>query len=190
MSSILITAPAAEPLALDEARVFVRADTHDDDELIASLIAAARQHVEMQTRRALITQSWRLTLDAWPADGRIRVSPGPLQALTAARVYDAAGETANLDLQGFVPALGKSALAFVPWAMTQPGRAAAGIELDVRVGYGDTAAQVPEPLRQAMRLLMAHWYENRGLIVPGAMSLAALPATVAALLAPYRMVSL
>ena len=67
---------------------------------------------------------------------------------------------------------------------------AAGIALDVTVGYGDTALDVPEPLRQAMRLLIAHWYENRGLVVTGAMSLAALPATVAALIAPYRMVSL
>ena len=57
------------------------------------------------------------------------------------------------------------------------------------VGYGDAAIDVPEPLRQAIRLLVAHWYENRGLIVPAA-SIAVLPATVAALIAPYRMLSL
>jgi uncharacterized phiE125 gp8 family phage protein len=70
---MILTAPVAEPLALDEARAFLRADTNDDDELIASLIAAARTHVEALTRRALITQGWRLTLDAWPADGRRRL---------------------------------------------------------------------------------------------------------------------
>jgi uncharacterized phiE125 gp8 family phage protein len=178
MSSILLTAPAAEPLALDEARAFLRLDTHDDDEIVVALIAAARLHIETQTRRALITQGWRLTLDAWPADGRIAVRPGPLRDLTAARVTDLAGNATALDLQHFVPDLGACELVVAPWAVMQPTRLAAGIALDV-----------PEPLRQAMRLLIAHWYENRGLVVTGAMSLAALPATVAALLAPYRMVS-
>ena len=50
-------------------------------------------------------------------------------------------------------------------------------------------ADVPEPLRQAIRLLVAHWYENRGLIAVGGQT-AVLPATVAALIAPYRMLSL
>ena len=190
MSSILLSAPAAEPLALDDVRAFLRADTNADDELIASLIVAARTHVETLTRRALITQGWRLSLDCWPADGRIPVRPGPLRVLTAARVYDVAGNATALDLQHFVPDLAACELAVAPWALMQPTRLTAGIELDVTVGYGDTGADVPEPLRQALRLLVAHWYENRGLIVSGAMSLASLPATVATLTAPYRMVSL
>jgi uncharacterized phiE125 gp8 family phage protein len=185
MSSILLTAPAAEPLALDETRAFLRLDTHDDDETIAALVAAARQHVETETRRALITQGWRLTLDAWPAEGRIRVAPGPLRELTAARVYDLAGNATALDLQHFVPDPGACELVVAPWALMQPTQLAAGIALDVTVGYGDTALDVPEPLRQAMRLLIAHWYENRGLAA-GLTS----PARVAALIAPYRMVSL
>ena len=189
MSSILLTAPTAEPLALDEARAFLRADTNDDDELIASLIAAARGHVETQTRRALITQGWRLTLDAWPVSGRVEVRPAPLQALTAARIYDAGGNAQALDLQSFVPALAGTALAFVPWAVPAPSRIASGIELDLRVGYGGTAVLVPEPLRQSIRLLIAHWYENRGLAAIGHET-AELPATVAALIAPYRMLSL
>lgn len=190
MSSILLTAPAAEPLALDDARAFLRVDAHDDDELIAALIAAARLAVETQTRRALITQSWRLALDCWPADGRIPVRPGPLRELTAARVYDLVNNSYTVDLQHFVPASGACELVVMPWALMQPTRIAAGIELDLTVGYGDAPDDVPEPLRQAMRILVAHWYENRGLIVPGAMRLAALPATAAALIAPYRMVSL
>lgn len=190
MSSILLTAPAAEPLALDEARAFLRVDTHDDDETIAGLIAAARLAVETQTRRALMTQGWRLALDRWPADGRIAVRPGPLRELTAARVYDAVGNAAALDLQHFVPDLGASELVIAPWALMQSARPAAGIELDVTVGYGDTASDVPEPLRQAMRILTAHWYDNRGLVAANTTSVALLPAAFAALIAPYRMVSL
>ena len=35
------------------------------------------------------------------------------------------------------------------WALPQPGHLAAGIELDVTVGFGEAAIDVPEPLRQA-----------------------------------------
>jgi uncharacterized phiE125 gp8 family phage protein len=40
MSSLLLTAPAVEPLSLAEARAFLRVETADDDDLIRALIAA------------------------------------------------------------------------------------------------------------------------------------------------------
>jgi uncharacterized phiE125 gp8 family phage protein len=188
MSAILLTAPAVEPVSLAEAKAFLRVEHNDDDDVIEALASASRIHVETQTRRALVTQSWRLAFDAWPPDGRVPVVPGPLQELTAARVYDFNGTALAVDVQAFVPDIGASALAFAPWAVPSPGRLAAGIELDVVVGYGDAAADVPEPLRQAIRLLNAHWYENRGLAALGTVTV--LPTTVAALIAPYRMLSL
>ena len=186
MSSLLLTAPAIEPLSLAEAKAFLRVETGDDDDVISALIAGSRIHVEAQTRRALITQSWRLSFDAWPRDGRLTVLPAPLQALAATRVYDFDNNAQALDTAAFVLDRGASALIFAPWALPAPGRVAAGIELDVTTGFGDAAIDVPEPLRQAIRLLVAHWYENRGLVGSGAV----LPQTVAALLAPYRMLSL
>jgi uncharacterized phiE125 gp8 family phage protein len=188
MSSLLLSAPAVEPVTLDETRDFLRVEHNDDDEVIAALTAGARIHIETQTRRALITQDWRLTRDAWPADGRIAVLPAPLQSLIAVRVTDFEGNTHDVDLQAFVSDLGASALVFAPWALSAPGQIAAGIALAVRVGYGDAAIDVPEALRQAIRLLAAHWYDNRGLVASG--TIAALPASVSALIAPYRMVSL
>lgn len=188
MSAILLTAPAVEPVSLAEAKAFLRVEHNDDDDLIGALAAGSRIHVEAQTRRALVTQSWRIALDCWPEDGRVRVVPAPLKELTAARVYDVDGHAQAVDLQAFVPDLGSSALAFAPWALPQPDRIAAGIELDVTVGYGDAAVDVPEPLRQAIRLLVGHWYENRGLAALGTVTV--LPTTVAALIAPYRMLSL
>ena len=188
MSSLLLTAPAVEPLSLAEAKAFLRVETSDDDDVISALIAGSRIHVEAQMRRALITQSWRLAIDAWPDDGRLTVLPAPLQALSAARVYDFDNVAHAVDTAAFVLDKGASALIFAPWALPAPGRVAAGIELDVTVGYGDAAVDVPEALRQAIRLLVAHWYENRGLTAAGTAFVS--PQTVAALIAPYRMLSL
>jgi uncharacterized phiE125 gp8 family phage protein len=188
MSSILLIPPAAEPLTLAEARGFLRVETDEDDALIAALVAAARLHVEAQTGLALITQSWRMVLDRWPECGRIAVRPAPLRSVTAARVYDRDGHALAVDPQGFVPDLAAMMLAFVPWAMPLPTRIAAGIEIDVVVGFSDAASNVPEPLRHAIRLLVAHWYENRGVVAADAR--ATVPSTVAALLGPYRRLSL
>jgi uncharacterized phiE125 gp8 family phage protein len=184
----LLTPPAAEPLSLAEAKTFLRVETADDDPLIAAFIAAARLHVEAQTGLALVTQSWRMVLDCWPANGRIAVRPAPLQALAAARVFDFDGEARVIDLQSFVPDASASTLAFIPCALPMPTRIAAGIELDFTAGFGDAASDVPEPLRQAIRFLVAHWHENRA-VVAGA-EVAPVPPNAAALMGPYRRLAL
>ncbi len=189
MSSKLLTGPAVEPVSLAEAKAHLRVEHDDEDAAILALIAGARVHIESQTRRALITQTWRLVRDAWPVDGRIAVLPAPLQQLVAARLVMRDGGVQTLDLDRFtIDKAGAPAIvAFTPGTMPRSDRPAAGIELDVEVGYGDAAADAPEPLRQAILHLVAHWYENRG--VTGA-RVAVLPLAVGALIAPYRVLAL
>ena len=191
MPSILLSGPAVEPITLAEAKQFIRVEHNDDDDIITALIAGARIHVETQTRRALITQSWRLTRDVWPELGCVPVLPVPLRTLDAARVYRSDGSTQAIDVAAF--AVDKIAaparLAFTRGALPAPERAVAGIEIDVTCGYGNAAANVPEPLRQAIRLLVGHWYENRGLVALGH-EIAVLPQSAAALIAPYRVLAL
>lgn len=74
------------------------------------------------------------------------------------------------------------------WSLPLPGRSVAGIELDIEVGYG-AAGDVPPRLLQAIRMLVAHWYENRGLIAIGS-SVAMMPASVNAMIASHRVLSL
>jgi uncharacterized phiE125 gp8 family phage protein len=187
MPSILLSVPLVEPVTLDEAKAYLRVEHDDDDDVIAALIAGARVHVEAQTRRALITQSWRLIRDAWPGNGHLVVLPAPLQALTAVRVYRLDGSTQTIDPLAFVvdTASAPGRVSFASGAPPAPGRPIGGIEFDIDVGYGDEPADVPADLRQAIRTLVAHWYENRGIIALGE-SVAMLPEQVAALLAPSR----
>src|SRR3954470_3436284 len=133
MSSILLTPPAVEPVTLAEAKAYLRVDNDDDDAVISALIAGARGHIESQTRRALITQTWQVVRDVWPGDGRIAVLPSPLRQITAARVYRLDGSTQTLDLQAFVSdfAATPAIISFLTWSLPVPGRPAAGIEIDV-----------------------------------------------------------
>jgi uncharacterized phiE125 gp8 family phage protein len=190
MSSILLSPPPIEPVSLAEAKAYLRVEHNDDDDVIAALIAGARVHIEALTRRALITQSWRLIRDEWPADGRIAVTPVPLREVLAARVYKLDGSPQAIDTAAFVAdmASAPAVLGFTLGAVPSPGRTVGGIEIDVEVGYGDAASDVPLPLRQALRMLLAHWYENRGLL--GENGFVPLPQGAAALLAPYRVLTL
>ena len=186
MNPILIAGPAVEPVAVAEMRAFLRLDDAAEDDLVSALIGAARRCVEASAGRILISQAWRLHLDGWPADRVVNVPLSPLIAVDAVRVFDAAG----------VPAVVLSALysteaacdpprIILDAAIPVPGHARQGIEIDIRVGYGASAESVPEPLRHAIRMLAARWFESRG-----DDAAAAPPPDVLALIAPFRRVRL
>lgn len=187
MAAILIEAPAIEPLTLEEAKSFLRVEHSADDDLIVSLIKVARCEVESAARRALITQGWRIALDGWPVSSRIVSPVSPLRAITAARVRAADGDASDIDLSAFTldTISSPGVIEFDRGLVTEPGQPIAGIEIEITAGYGETSASVPEPLRQAMRLLIARYYEQRDRIAGDK-----LPETVAALIAPYRVLLL
>ena len=188
MTSILLSGPAQEPVTLGDAKAFLRVEHDADDDVIAALIVGARIHIEAQTRRALMTQTWRVVRDGWPPDGRIAAMPVPLRQLMAARVYKADGTTQTIAVEAFTldKASAPSVISY-SGAMPVPGRPVAGIELDIECGYGAEPSDVSAPLRQAIRMMVAHWYENRG-VTGDARSL--LPQGVSSLIAPFRVLSL
>lgn len=61
----LITAPALEPVTLQEAKNQLRLETADDDVLVAALVKAARERVEEDTSRGLVTQTWELVQNSF-----------------------------------------------------------------------------------------------------------------------------
>jgi uncharacterized phiE125 gp8 family phage protein len=187
MAAILIEAPASEPISLADANNYLRVQHDADDALIASMISSARSQVESRTRRALMTQSWRIVLDRWPSSGAVASPVSPLREIVAARVRDETGEPQALDTDIFIPNTASSSglIAFDASRVIHPIPNLAGIEIDIEAGYG-AAADIPAPLVQAIRLLLARAYEYRG----QGERIDTLPDGIAELLAPYRVVSL
>jgi uncharacterized phiE125 gp8 family phage protein len=100
------------------------------------------------------------------------------------RVIDSTGAVALLGEADYQaePADGSVRLfAFVP--------AEARIEIDYTAGYGTSGSDVPQPLRQAMRMLVTHWYEHRSCVVMGETSTAT-PHGFRELVTPYRRLGL
>lgn len=186
MRPMLIGAPAIEPVSLADAKSWLREDGAEEDQLIQTLIVAARMTLEAYTRRFFVTQSWRLVFDCWPdsvaSKATLYIPFAPFEAATAIRVFDAndAAQTVNAASYRAPPSNDGGRISFAS-APPAPGRATDGIEIDFNVGYGALASNVPQPLRQAILALVAHWREHRGDDGDDA-----LPKTVAQLAAPFR----
>lgn len=79
MSLKISVAPLIEPITLAEARLHLRVDSTDEDTLITSLIAAAREDCEAFQNRKYLTQTWEYWLDSFPSTDFIEIPNPPLQ---------------------------------------------------------------------------------------------------------------
>lgn len=197
MGLSLVTGPALDPISLAEAKAHCRVTSVDEDGLIAGYILAARQHVETICNRALITQTFDLFIDRdWPYyfdfdwnrnRRQIELPRAPAQSVTTISYIDSAGATQTLNTNQYVvdvtTPIGRIEPAYgVEWPIVrcQPKT----ITVRFVAGYGSQPGDVPEPIRQAMLLLIGHWYENRE--TAGSATIGELPMSTASLLAPYR----
>lgn len=178
MSSLRVTvAPALDPILLAEAKAQCRIDTSDEDGLLAGFIIAAREHCEDETGRAFITQTMELKLDFdWPIDrcgNDCIVLPRPPHktgAIESITYIDTNGVEQTLDASQYLfsegdifgcvrPAYG------VTWPIVRDQVDA--ITVTFVAGYGSNPGDVPEPIRQAVRLMIGHFNENREAVSAG-----------------------
>jgi uncharacterized phiE125 gp8 family phage protein len=180
----LVTPPASEPVSLAEAKLYLKLDGDDENDLVASLIAAARLTIEAASRKQLIAQTWRLVLKRWPSEP-LRSPLSPLLAVTGAALRSSANVVTPLPnvvgqiMAGVDPpaiTLGSPQPVLVP----PDGQ----LEIDLLTGFGPAATDVPASLRQAVLMQMARWFENRGDHVTGAD--ASLAPEIMALVNPFR----
>lgn len=181
------TDPATEPATVSEVDKFLRGDEvleSVDGDLIESLITAAREYVEEYTRRALITQTWTMFMDAFPQvqdplgwwdgvrEGSITMGQarafelpiGPLQSVTQISTFDDDNtETVFAASNYFLNTTKTPGEVILNTGVTWPvfTRNRNGIKVEYVAGYGDLATDVPSALRTAVKMMATHWYENR-----------------------------
>ena len=167
--------PSVDPLTLAEAKLHLKVDTSTDDNLITALITAGRDYVERWTRRTLVYTGYRLGLDGFP-DGAIELPRAPAVSANSSTVfsyatpriqyYDPDGnlQTLTVDVD-YELALHQNPPSLVlppleAWPSIQEGKANSVI-VDFVAGFGAARTDVPNLLRQAVLLLVGHWYANR-----------------------------
>jgi uncharacterized phiE125 gp8 family phage protein len=165
MPAILTAPPAIEPVSLGEAKAHLRVTHNDDDQYISTLIKTARTAIEARTGLALITQGWSVFLDDWPQTGEIRLPLAPVLDVVDIKAWSDADVAAIIDPAHYFEDRASRPPRIVlrgSRSWVKPGRVANGIEILLSVGFGAAAAAVPEPLREAILQLVAHWFGARG----------------------------
>jgi hypothetical protein len=141
----LLEGPAAEPISLAVAKRFLRvdADLTEDDDYITSLLTATRLFIEKRTGRSIGVQTWREHRTV-PASGVVRLHKAPVVEVLSVEVD---GEETT--------------------CTPRPGnRLEVGSGREVVVEY--RAGSEPDTLtKQAMQILIAHWFEQREPIITG-----------------------
>lgn len=156
------TPPVTEPVSLADARAHLRVDTKADDALVSAAITAARAYAEDYTHRKLITQTVEIRADGFPAAFRLPVAP--VITITSIKYIDTTGTLITLAadqyklVQSTTPPLIVPAYS-VTWPTTRAEMDAIGIILSV--GYGVVSDDVPPTIKEAILLLLGHFYTNR-----------------------------
>lgn len=230
----IVTAPAVEPVTVEELCQFGRIHVPSEDDggsppgpnldrvELQGFIVAARRFIENLTKVAMISQRQLLTFDCFPdqedyyvnvtsrvyypyivplvpphfREDSIEVLRRPLQesdpgsasppifSATTVKYMDQDGELQTFDADNYV--------VFANVITLKPGKCwpnAAAMRNAVRIeypcGYGDTAADVPEELKQAVKFLATYWFEKR--LPAGETPSVEAMLTLSAILAPFKL---
>lgn len=182
--------PAYSPVLLDELKDHLRIDGAGEDAVLGAVIAASVGQVETWLDGALVNRNADIYLDAWPDAGPVSaqtdpwwngVADGamphltqerlhaqlpikPVSSIAAIHVQDATGTEIqwNSDNYYLKPGLNPAVVRKYGRLWPVPGVPAEGIRISVTAGFGADWNTVPAGIRQAVLMLAAHLYYNRG----------------------------
>ncbi len=197
-----IGAPEAEPVTLEEAKRHLRlVDTiatvieaedpeegqaiitsHPDDDYIKNLITAAREWGEAFQGKSWIIRTITAYLDEWPACP-LNLAMGPVKEIVAISYITPDGIEVDIAPSEYWLSP-DGALCFKRQPAVQL-RKKFGVKVVYKTGYGD-ASVVPMRCKQAMLLMIGHWYENREEVIVGATSTAVTQIPAAAEMLLYQ----
>lgn len=179
-----------EPISLDEAKQWLLVTYDDQDDVIESIIKAARLKIERRCGISIAMKQYAEKISGF--SDKIELSNPPVISVDSIKYLDADGVEQTVDPAGYelvqddyVPFV----FALSEWPSDISDRLDA-----VRVTYttgidieDSPPDEIPEDLKQALRWLISHFFENREstALTPVRQEIQEVPDTVEAILAPY-----
>lgn len=186
--SVLLEGPAIEPVSLEEMRQHLRIDDEGEHEYMLDIIAEAREEIEQASGLTLIQQKWRLTMDRWSGGGEawwdgvrdghigellnggtggeVKLPRYPLASIDTIKTIDEEDVATNIVVSSVfnIDTSQRPGRITLKTGATWPevNRSSNGIQIDYYAGYGTNEADVPAPIRRAVRQLAAYLFSHRG----------------------------
>ncbi len=168
-------------VSLADMKEFLRVEHTDEDTTITAIIDAAVQAAQDYTGRHFASSVFNLGLDYFH---NVEVPMG-IKTVTSITYYDSAGDSQTLSEDKYYSDFQREPgrIAFIDPPSTETDRFNA---VAIVGTLGDTAYP---PIVHAIKMLAAHYYENRRAVIVGTIS-SKIPLGIEAILNPYRVISL
>lgn len=183
----IVTAAGSEPITLEQASAHLRVDSADDAAEIQSLISVAREYVDAITGRISKPTTWRLTAETWEdlfetprkreseyldpkrgltgltsTDYVVKIDKVPLVSVSSIKYY-APGETSltTMSASDYRVSVDTNRIQLVESPPDIEDRIDA-VQIEFVAGVADTS----EVHKHAVKVMVAHLYENRSAVSP------------------------
>ena len=164
------TAPATEALPVAALREHLRlgtgfeiAEDAAEDMALAGFLRAAIATIEARTGKVLLTRRFRMQLDDWRDRLGQTLPLAPVIAVEKIEIDDGLGTVTEVPAENWRLLPHGQRPMILPAGVILPHVPRRGmVSVTFTAGFGDTWAAVPADLAQAVLMLAARYYEDRG----------------------------
>ena len=159
---VLQTGPAAVAVTAEDVREHSRIDSHEEDPVLTTLTTAAQSAAEEYCWSKFITQTFDQYFDSFADMLVLQFPPAGTVAYVHYIDTDGVEQTLSTDVweQGEVDGVGVVRRKFNQSWPTDVRAHPDSVIVRFTCGYGD-ASNVPQPIKQAIEIHAAHYYEFR-----------------------------
>lgn len=175
-------APTSLPVTLADVKTLLRLDGAEFDVMLTQYMKAATEAAEKYTKRAFITQTWKVSLDAQPSAYMDNIPPGtyelpttllfgdlpktlllpmePIQSITSVKTYDNNNTETVMSAAGYyLDTIGSRLVLNQTTSWPSNMRNIASAIVEYVAGYG-TSDAVPDGIKQAIKEMVKALYDG------------------------------
>jgi uncharacterized phiE125 gp8 family phage protein len=160
---IISVEPTVEPITVSELKFWARIDGSDEDTVLGGIITTARKNLEHYIKRTLIQTTIQLYMDSWDFDS-YELPYSPVISISAVETLDESDTATVYSSSNYYLVKGNPYKIAIKQDSTNPlntERDYGGFRITYLAGYGTTAADVPQALKDAVATWATYIYENR-----------------------------
>lgn len=165
---VLTTEPLIRPITREEVKEHLRIDATNtsEDPFIDSLILMATEYFQSRSWRQLITATFTQYFDDFPPN-HFELDKPPLQSITTIKYQDINNVQQTLAISVFevdtFSEVGRVVLADGE-SFPEVFDTINAVQVEYKAGFGDTRDNVPDLIKSTIKLIVAHFYENRDMV--------------------------